>query len=258
MIKKTFSLIKKKKPLFILSSFIDLGFIIAFLSAYFIIMQKIFAILGKVSSLINLPAEDASYQALAQNLEFFVLYSELLRWMAILAIVTLIIWVIFQGVNFWLTNFFLGKTHFLKYFGKFSLFSLFYFTLFVSSFWLTLYLSFLNSKLFFPLFTQAIVTFVLIVLFVLLKYFSYISLILIRKNKIIPSFIKTFKLGVIKFQKIISPFLIMIAIVTSSLIINYILFKLNIYLFYLGFIFIFIPSITFSRILYFYKISKLI
>lgn len=263
--KKIFGLIRKNKILFTISCFIDLGFIIAFLVACWqIVYKQIFQILSRISELMknlqNLALEEqaAAYEAFAANIEFLGLYSNLIRWLLIFIGVIFLLWIVFQGVNFFLSAKIIDKkTSFWKYIGKFSLFSLFFETLVVLSFWLTVYLSILNSKMVIPIFTQGVINIILIILLVPIHYFCLISLVRIRKKKIIAAFLDTFRVGVKKILRVLFAYFLVILKLGICLLVLFLLSNFNIVLFYLVFLLLFIPIISFSRMMFFYFIEKI-
>ncbi len=260
-------LIKKNKLLFVFSSLIDLGCIIAFLYAFWqIVYGKIFQILLGLSEMMkgmqnvypDLEAQAASYKALAASVEFMRLYSSLTRWLFIFVLVVFLLWVVFQGVNFFLVARMIDrKTKFWKYLGKFALFSLFFYIFEVLSFWLTIYLSMLNSKMIVQVFSQGLVNVVFVILLVVIYYFCLMSLVIMRKRKIITAFIDTFKIGVTKILKVLLAYFSVVVGLVIFLLVTYLLFNLNIVLFYLGFLLLLVPSISFFRILFFHLIEKI-
>ena len=259
-------LIKKNKILFAVSAVLDFSFMASFILVYYLIMTKVFDIMMRISELMTimsdipeeLTGQTMAFQALAGNIEFLTLYSSLLRWLLVLMISIFLIWVILEGIAFSIAAKIVNKKKsFWKYLGKFSIFSLFFYVLIVLSFWLTIYLSILNSRIILPLFTQTVITIILVLLLISIKYFCGISLVIINKRKIIPAFIDTFKIGVRNILKILFIYLIIILEFVVCLLLIYLLFNLHILLFFLGVVVWFLPLISFDRLLFFYIIERI-
>lgn len=262
--KKILKLIRKNKLLFTLSSLLDLSFIIAFITIFWqIVYKKIFQILlalsNHLNTLKNLPQDmsqqAAAYQSLASNIEFIALFYSLVRWVIIFALAVFILWIVFQSINFFIAAKILHKkTRFWSYIGKFSLFSFFFYLLIVLDFWLTIYLATLNTKIVLPVFPQAIINIIFLTILIIILYFGFISYSEIRKKKIISSFLNTFKTGFKK--KTLIAYVLPLLKIAICLLLLYLLFDLNIILFYIVFLFFFIPSISIARIMFFYFIEK--
>jgi hypothetical protein len=264
----TFETVKKNKLLFTLASLLDLGFVITFLMAFWqVVYENIFPILVRLSELMaglrDLPegieGQAGVYNSLASSLEFMALYSDMLRWIFILAVVLFLLFVVFEGLNFFVINRIIDKkTKFLNYLGKFSLFSLFFYVMVVLSFWLSIYLSFLNNKMLIPVFNRVLLNVILIGLLVLIKYFSCLSFVMIRKKNIKNAFLDTFKTGVLKIKDVLKVLISVLFLFFALVLVGYIFIRINIVLFYLGFLLLVVPGISFAKIVYFKGIDRII
>ncbi|MCK5281796.1 MAG: hypothetical protein KAK00_00135 [Nanoarchaeota archaeon] len=264
-LKKILELITKNKLLFSLSVFIDFISIITFFSVFYPIMNRVYDLLINLSELtgilssipISIEAQSESYINLASSIQFNSLYSELLGWIAILALSVFLVWFIFQGVNAFLAARIIDKkTNFWKYIGKFSLFSLFFYILIILSFSLTVFLSVLNSKIIIPLFTQKVISFILITLLMLISYFWFISLVLIRKKKIVPAFLTTFNLRIKRLTKVFFVYFILMLILDFSLLLIYLSYFIHVILFFVLALFLLLPLVNILRIMFFYFMEK--
>jgi hypothetical protein len=257
--------IGRNKGLFSLSCFLDLLFIALVLPIYtYIMVQKMFPIYDTLSrgfqglsinsEMTELPD---TYTLIAESVKITKLWDELAYWIFVLVISLFLLWIIIEGINFFISTKIVGENNrFLSYYGKFFLFSLFFYGLIILSFVLTIYLSMSNTIMPIPLFTQGIINVILIVLIALILYFGGISLGTIQK-RIFPAFTSTFKIGAKKFKWVILFYLASILIFAVLLFLLSICFLLNFMLFVLIFVFIFIPYLSFSRIMFLYYINRI-
>jgi hypothetical protein len=266
-LKDIFSIIKNNKLIFALICLLDLTFLVALLFSSSLILANMLAISKDIVAFMNsMPPigpqtadQPESYQAIADMFSTITdSYSALIMSVIILAVSTFVIWLVFQSISYFISSKMLDeKTKFWKYIGKFFLFSLFFYILIVLSFYSTTYLSMANSKIVIPLFSQGIINAILLLLLSIISYFFFISLSLIRAQKIIPAFLGAFKLGVKKFFYFILIYLAIMLLYFILIFILYSAFFLNIILFYLLILLIFIPVMSLSRILFLYFSEKI-
>lgn len=262
-----FEHIRKNKLLFLKLCILDLGFSVSFLYLFWKIMYgQIFQILTKLSQVITfvpdinaeLEQQAASIDALAKSMEFISLYSSLMKWLLLLIVSVFFIVIIFHGASYLLTAKFLDKK--LKawsYLWKFSVLSLVFYLLMVLSFWLTIYLSILNTKMLLPIFTQEVVNVIFIVLLVIINYFWTISLVQVRKEGILQSVKKTFNIGIFHIPRISLIGLEAFLVLAAGGVISYLLYFVYPLLFFPSLILFAIPCLSASRILLFEGIDKL-
>ena len=255
---KLISLIKQNKKSFILSVVIDFIFSIVFIISFYMIVTKVFDILLRMSTMLDTISDYDALQSISQSVEFFSLYNSLLKWLVILALSLYVIWVVFQSLSFYLGLKLFRKLKFWDYFKKFCVYSLFYYLIIVGTFILAVYLSILNARLPIPIFPQIVINFIVGIIILITLYFGAITLTAISKYKIVKGCQKTMQIGLKKFKKVAVYFLISVLLLVFAVFVLYLLFKVNIFLLYAGFILLFIPTITFLRISYFYYLQKLL
>ncbi|MBR9700062.1 hypothetical protein GOV09_06400 [Candidatus Woesearchaeota archaeon] len=255
------NVVKKNRLLFSVTSIVDFLYIVVFFIVYFIIMFNVFNLLLRLSGLMqsieapSLDILDSQRPIFSKSADFLALSSQLFEFLYFLAVVMFVLWIIFQGVNFFLASRTARKVRFWPYIGKFSLFSLFFYIFVVLSFLLTVYLSMVNSVV--PVITQGIITFVVFVLLIIISYFWFISLVAIQKNKIIPAFLKTFSVGFREFKKIIKTYLLSFMLLLAGLLILAGVFKINMMAFYFTAVFGFVPLISLLRLFFINNIERL-
>jgi hypothetical protein len=265
-LKSLFSLIKCYKPLFLLSYIIDFVFIIVSLFSFTASMLPIYDLLGKISDQIKeLSNLSQQLQTGSINAEMISISSKisdhiadlLLKFLA-LAATMLLIWIVFQGINFALAAKITDKkTGFWQYFGKFSFFSTFFYIFVILSFYLTINLAMMNNGLPIPVFNQTVITVILVILLIIILYFWLLSLVLARKKSIIPTFLATFSMGCRRFLQIVVIFQLLLFLTLFSTAIFLFCFWWNIWISYLCIILLLIPMISILRIALFYFIEKL-
>jgi hypothetical protein len=266
-IKDILKIIRKNKLQFTSSCIIDLAFITSFfIVCWHILYKKIYQILLSINVVAaNLQAisvdsgqEGLIASALETSSKLIPLESELISWALILALALLIIWIIFQGLNSSIAARIIEKkTAVLHYFGKFCLFSIFFYMLIIGAFWLTIFLSIINSSMIIPIFTQPIINLILISLLLIIIYFWFISLVFAIRSNMKNSFLNTFRVGILKIHKFLLLYIILIALIGITIFILAIIFNLNIIIFYLIALLFFIPLITLARIIFFYFVDKI-
>lgn len=238
ILSEAMQIIQKNKKLFVLSSIIDVGFILAFLASFYYVMKNVFEILQRLLQITNALqtlspelAENAeAYKALIGNLEFLSLYAELKGWLLILFVSIFLIWIV-EGLSFSLTAKIIDKKiKFWNYYGKFILFSAFFYALSVGSFWLTIFLSMANARIAIPIFTQNLINVIFLILLSIICYFWFISLAEIRNKKIADAFINTFKTGIIRIKKVIFAYLSTLSGLAVGTLVIFFLVNLNFWL----------------------------
>ncbi|GAG24434.1 unnamed protein product [marine sediment metagenome] len=108
-----------------------------------------------------------------------------------------------------------------------------------------------------PIFNPWMVNFILLFLLIIIKYFFFISAVQISRKGIVSAFKATFRIGIMKFKKIIIAYLIASLAVIFSALLIFLLSLISVYIAYPLLLVLFIPSVTFARIMIFYLIDKI-
>jgi len=245
------------KRLFLLASFCDALFIASFLIVYVFTMQNAVPVLQEMSTISNNLGSadvlnDGSFNTSAA-LQLLELQKSLLKWIFLLFLLLFAAWILFEGLAHWMTWMQFAKTPF-SYVRKFVFVSLPFYLFIVFAFWLSVFLSSLNAKLFIPLFTQGIVNFFVVMILLVVLYFWFYSLIIIRKKTLKETLLSVLPSGIMNFPKIMLSYLISLLIMALGLLAVVLLKNIDVILFYLGLI-VFVMSVTYSRYIFFKRMS---
>lgn len=251
-LKKAFREFSSSSKTVFLVIFIDVLFLVAMSGAYTFAVEKTFDHVDAVTALMDVSFEqlaESQTQAelsmlAAQQSTFMFHYKEIMKYIAIFAFTFLLFWIIFQGVNWYLTQNSVKKTGFKDYAVKFSLSS-------VISWILLLLIIFFSAKMAFQAYTSLVPlagryfrTGVSILLFFFLFYFTYTVYAFIPRKKFLKDALKRSY----RDYKVLLPAYIFISVLLT---IEYLIFvKIMYFGGYAAAVFallILFPTIAFSR-----------
>jgi len=172
---------------------LDMTFFVIFALSYVKIWKKMMVSVNAVMKLMDVSmAEFAGVQSEAQLSAlssqsglFMAHYKQIGYYLGMLFVLILILWCIFQGINWFLTNDLTGekKEKFLKFMGKFSLLTVIWWALFLLIISLGMKLSMNASMAAIPLFGKTTATVITLLLLFVLFYFAYTSYVLVPEHK---------------------------------------------------------------------------
>jgi hypothetical protein len=262
-ISDSFTIVRNNKVLFIISYLFDLSFIVGFLTVYYVFMTRIFKVLNGLKEIMdlmnNIPegmlSQQEALKAISGKAEFINLTSSLFKELGFLFLSIFLVWIIFQGISFACTARSMDKkTNFLLYIWRFTVFSAFFYILSGGSFWLSTFFARLNTEMSISIFSQVIINIIVFALLMIIIYLWFMSLIITRRRGFRDTLIRLIKVRTL-FNSIPS-LLVSILIIGVNVAIMLYAFKLNIILFYLITLFIFIPFLGFTRVFIFHCVEK--
>jgi len=264
-LKDILNVIKKNKLLFTLTSIIDLAFvlILVFSSVFLLttIQENLLDLKDDLSPIAKLAggveSQKEAIASVVDSRDFNDTYRGLLKNLILLFLSIIIIWIIFQSINFYITTrMFKKKYRFLDYIRKFTLISIFHYLFILLAFFISWYLSLLNAKMILPLFPRIIVNIIIIIPFLKVYYYGSIALTQISEKPLKNVFKKTFQLGVKKWKKSIVTVSLSLLKIIFCFVVMILIFKVHIIFFYIVVLFFFIPSISIARIILFNGLIK--
>ncbi len=165
---------------------------------------------AQLYSIAQFLSQDATYLVgITSNPIFKPYIGQILKYSLMLVLCVYLLYTITQGVLWFIVSrkILHHKVSFWKYFGKFSLFSLFYFILLLAAVIASLWHSF--ATLFA---NEAASSVVFSAFMVVLCYFMFLSYALILKHGIKEAFLSTFRLGIKKIKYIAPMYLVLVII----------------------------------------------
>ncbi len=183
---------------------IDIAFFVSFALVYARIWEKIMANVNLVMDIMDVSVEqfaevqtEAQLSALAaKSSSFMIYYKNIGYYLGMLFVAVLVMWCIFQGLNWFLANDIIGKKKekFLKFMGKFSLLTVIWWALFLLIISLYMKLSAQASMDIIPLVGSKAASILAWLLLFVLFYFAYTSYALMPSHKLkhlFPQLLKT-------------------------------------------------------------------
>ncbi len=197
------SFFRNFKPV-LLMILVDITFFVSFALVYAKLWEKIMANVTLVMDMmeVSLPEfadvqTEAQLSALAaKSSSFMIYYKNIGYYLGMLFVAVLVMWCIFQGVNWFLANDIIGKKKekFLKFIGKFSLLTVIWWALFLLIISLYLKLSAQASMDMLPVVGSSAASVLAWLLLFVLFYFAYTSYALMPGHKLkhlFPELLKT-------------------------------------------------------------------
>ncbi len=216
LLKQSFNLLKQS-PLYIaVSALIDtvfllvLGFVGSFLTSKAIPHLQQIAVLNQGPSPITSIANSDPSAVLSQQVQMMTLLSKVLSIFAVVILIFIILWIIFQGLNWFLANKCIkNKVDFKKYFLNFSIV-----TIIGSLLTAIIGILFFNVKIrtllsLNPLINQSLINTIAILLLIIVLYFLFTGYAISHKYNLKDLVKNMFVLGVKDFKKIILSYLML-------------------------------------------------
>jgi hypothetical protein len=209
------------------------------------------------SASLMITSQDSIITLLRETPEFVEYYHDLLGNVLIFAIISYILWSLFQGLNFGITHGMIKKTNIAKYLFKFSWINLIWCGVTALLFFIYLRWTLSNRLTFIPIISRGTISVIMGIFFIIICYFSFISYGLLAHNTFINTLKNTFVIGVKNILHLLLMFLIII--LSLGIIFTLILLsaKLTAFLSVIIIIIVLLPALYFSRIYLITTLSSL-
>ena len=246
---KTFVANKKILPLIVL---VDVLFIYGLTRLHYEVFKRASVYATKLTAMMGKQVQDIAETTqlptleILQSPEFTATYHQLLKYIGIFVLGGLAIWLVGKGINWFLAHKSVGKTDIKTFALKFLGMTLAWFIVFIII--AIIVLNILNYALFgaFPLIGEGGANSFAVLLFWVLSYFVFISYSLIPK----PAFKNAFIIGAKQWRDLLPVHIINTLILFVAASVPETLLEINIYLMFAFVIFIALPAVAWSRVLW--------
>jgi hypothetical protein len=228
---------------------VDVLALICFGKAYIYVWTKAIENLNAVYAALGSEMADTAALA-AQSAEMMSEYQALMRYTWMLLIAVVVIWVVSQGINWFLcSKIAMGKKIGFEYFGqhmlKFLMLSVFWTFVFLAITFLSVKLG-TSSLVSVAPFNPALA----VVLIAVMLYFELLSYGAIPKYSFAELIQKSFKIGVLHLKEFVPVFFFSVALAAVSLLIMAKLIAFNVTVSIGFFVIVLLPALSYIRILY--------
>jgi len=188
---------------------------------------------------------------LAQQAEFYQNYYQLIALIILFLAAAFFLYTILKGINWKLaTKLAEKKLIFPKFLLKFFTINLFWLIPLSIITYLYIQISYLNVVTFGKIINQNIINFLFLILYLLLYYFIITSYSFLTKYKFLGLIKKSFMIGFEKIKKIIPYYLFVLILFAILAFLLKMFIEKNIVIFFIIFLFAFMPFLAYSRVLF--------